>query len=205
MRKFLAIVVLLLLATTIALIWVTKGVPSAPVVAKAPEPAPASTPETSAGDALIGGDFTLLDQNGSAVSDSSFRGKLMLVFFGFTRCQDECPAAAAAMSLAMEKLGNKAQNVVPVFISVDAAHDTPTALKDFLGNFDKRFVGLTGSKEQLASVAQEYKVYASESAGDKIDHSAYIYLMGKDGKYITHFPNTATGAEMATAIANSVN
>ena len=196
MRKFLSIVTLLLLVSTTALLWVTSGAPKQP-----------KSHDAAQGEAQIGGIFTLTDQNGQSVSDSTFRGKLMLVFFGFTHCPDECPAAAAAMSAAMGELGDKADQVAPLFISVDPERDSPAALKDFLANFDKHFVGLTGTAEQLKAVAAEYKAYYAKAEGDTgaVNHSAFIYLMDRSGKYLQHFPNNASGKDMADAIKPLLN
>jgi protein SCO1/2 len=164
-------------------------------------------------EAKIGGPFTLFDQQGRKTSDTDFRGKYMLVFFGYTNCPDECPLAAGNMSAAMQLLdkqpskasGMKADKVVPLFISVDPKRDTPKALARFLKPLDKRFVGLTGSKAQLDAVADEYKVYSHmHDDGGAVDHSAYIYLMGPDGKYITHFANDASPQLLAEGIAKQV-
>ena len=196
MRKFLSIVTLLLLVATSVLLWMTSGAPNQP-----------KRQDAGQGEALIGGSFTLTDQNGQQVSDTAFRGKLMLVFFGFTRCPDECPTAAAGMTLAMSELGEKADQVAPLFISVDPEHDTVEVLKNYLTNFDKHFVGLTGTLEQVKAVASEYKAYYAKTEGNEgaVNHSAFIYLMDRDGKYLRHFPNNAPGKEMAEAIKPLLN
>ncbi len=151
--------------------------------------------------AAIGGSFKLTDQNSHTVKDSDFHGRLMLVFFGYTHCPDECPLAAGNMSAAMSMLGTKADSVAPIFISVDAKRDTPKALAGFLSALDKRFVGLTGTSVQLKQVADEYKVYAQpHEQGETIDHSAFIYLMDRDGHYLTHFPNDASAKELADGL-----
>src|SRR5262249_53540381 len=120
-----------------------------------------------AGQPLIGGDFTLTDQNGRPVRESDFRGRVMLVFFGFTHCPDECPATVATLTRTMELLGPLADQVAPIFITVDPERDTPAVLKDFLSNFDKRFVGLTGTQGQIRQVAELYKVYYAKSNGSE--------------------------------------
>jgi protein SCO1/2 len=149
--------------------------------------------EGYSGEAQIGGGFTLTDQNGKQVSDSQFRGKYMLVFFGFTSCPSICPVGLATITQVMEKLGDNSSKIQPVFITVDPETDTPEQMKQFLTNFHSAIVGLTGTQEQITAVGSAYKVYASKSkdknmpAGYNVDHSGFIYLMDKNGKYIEHF------------------
>lgn len=147
----------------------------------------------TSGKALIGGPFSLVDQTGKTVTDQDFRGRYMLVFFGFTHCPDICPAELQVMSAALDALGPKADGVVPIFITLDPERDTQAAMGAYVKNFGPRFVGLTGSPEQIAAAAEAYRVAYSKFQEDKtssdysIDHSALVYLMGKDGEYITHF------------------
>lgn len=155
---------------------------------------------TSVGQALVGGPFTLTDQTGRRVTDADFRGKHMLIMFGFTYCPDVCPSGLQVISAALEQLGPKAEKVVPVFISVDHERDTPEQLKMYLESFHPRMVGLTGSADDIAAAAKAYRVYFKKMADEKstagftYDHSALIYLMGPDGKYVTHFSH-ATGPD----------
>ena len=147
----------------------------------------------TSGKALIGGPFTLVDQTGKTVTDQDFRGRYMLVFFGFTHCPDICPAELQVMSAALDALGPKADSVVPIFITLDPQRDTQAAMGAYVKNFGPRFVGLTSSSEQIAAAAKAYRVAYSKFQQDKtssdysIDHSALVYLMGKNGEYITHF------------------
>jgi len=156
----------------------------------------AQTPKVEAtGTALIGGSFTLVDQNGKTVTDRDFRGKYMLIFFGFTHCPDICPAELQVMSAALDALGPKADDVVPIFVTLDPGRDTPEAVGAYVKNFGKTFVGLTGSPTAIANAANAYRVaYQKFEYKDKdgnygysIDHSALVYLMDKDGKYLVHF------------------
>jgi protein SCO1/2 len=148
---------------------------------------------TTSGTALIGGPFSLVDQHGKTVTDQDFRGRYMLVFFGFTHCPDICPAELQVMSQSLDELGPKADAIIPVFITLDPERDTPQVVGDYVKNFNSRFVGLTGSPEAIAQAAKAYRVAYSKFQEDKttsdysIDHSALVYLMGKDGEYITHF------------------
>ena len=138
----------------------------------------------------IGGAFTLIDHNGKTVTDANFRGRYMLVFFGYTFCPDVCPTALQTIAKVMDLLGAKADKVQPVFISVDPERDTPKVLKSFMENFHPRMVGLTGSPEQVAAAAKVYRVYFAKANDEDeylMDHSANIYLMGPDGKFVTYF------------------
>ena len=157
------------------------------------------------GEALVGGPFALTDAEGRRRTDAEFRGKHMLVFFGFTHCPDFCPTALHTISQALEKLGAKADKLAPIFITVDPERDTPAQLGNYAQNFDKRIVMLTGTAEEIAAAARAYRVYYAkrplERAGDyTMDHSVYIYLMGPDGKFITHFRHAVSPADLAEAL-----
>jgi cytochrome oxidase Cu insertion factor (SCO1/SenC/PrrC family) len=157
------------------------------------------------GEALIGGPFQLTDQDGNAVTEQTYKGKLMLIYFGFTFCPDACPTALGVMAAAIEKLDVAGERVTPILISVDPARDTPQALKDYVGNFHQRMVGLTGTDEQIAKVAKAYKVFYQKAPGATgedylMDHSTLIYLMDGEGKFLTYFGPQATPDEVAEAI-----
>lgn len=140
----------------------------------------------------IGGPFKLIDQNGAARTDQDFRGKFLLVFFGYTYCPDVCPTTLAVMKSALEMLGSRADNVVPLFITVDPKRDTPEKLKAYLSSFGPRFVGLTGGDKAIAAVAKEYRVYYQtrppENGGDyTVDHSGVVYLMDESGRFVANY------------------
>lgn len=169
-----------------------------------PERAPVSTGET-----LIGGPFALTDAEGKRRTDADFRGKHMLVFFGFTNCPDFCPTALMTITQALEKLGPKAASLVPIFVTVDPERDTAQQLRNYAQNFDKRIVMLTGTPEEIAAVARVYRVYYAkkplEKAGEyTMDHSAYIYLMGPDGKYLTHFRHGIQPEQLADTLGKKL-
>lgn len=148
---------------------------------------------TTSGKALIGGPFALTDQTGKKVTDQDFRGRYMLVFFGFTNCPDICPAGLQLISAALDKLGTKAANVTPIFVSVDPERDTPEKLGTYVKNFSDRIVGLTGTPEEIAAVARAYRVFYEKTANEGkpsdygMNHTSIIYLMGPDGTYVAHF------------------
>jgi protein SCO1/2 len=145
----------------------------------------------SKGEALVGGPFSLVDHNGRRRSDADFRGRYMLVFFGFTHCPDVCPTTLALITEALKKLGPRAEEIVPIFVSVDPARDTPEAMKQYLKSFDPRFVGLTGTEDDVAKTANAYRVFvnkhAHESGGYAVDHSSVIYLMDKGGRFLANY------------------
>lgn len=160
----------------------------------------------TSGKALVGGPFTLIDQNGKTVTDQDFRGRFMLVFFGFTHCPDICPAELQVMAQSLDALGPKAEEVVPLFITLDPERDSAAVMAEYVKNFGSRFIGLTGSPEAIAAAAKAYRVAYSKfqedpaSASYSVDHSAVVYLMGKDGEYVTHFPYGTPAAKMTEAL-----
>jgi protein SCO1/2 len=150
----------------------------------------------------VGGPFRLIDHNGRTVTEADFRGKPFLVFFGFTHCPDVCPTALFEMSEAFRRLGPDADKARALFISVDPERDTPEILKQYVSSFDPRIVGLTGTPEQIATVTKAYKVYAKkvplDGGGYTLDHSAIVYLMDRQGRFVAPF-NLKRPADQAAA------
>ena len=157
----------------------------------------------TSGTALIGGPFSLVGEDGKPVTDRDFRGRYMLVFFGFTHCPDICPAELQVMAQALDRLGDKAAKVVPIFVTLDPERDTPEAMANYVKIFGPNFVGLTGTPEAIAAAAKAYRVVYAQvenkaSPGDyTVDHSALAYLMGPEGKYLAHFSYGLSPDEMA--------
>ena len=139
----------------------------------------------------IGGPFQLVDQNGRPVSDTDFRGKPFLVFFGFTHCPDVCPTTLFEVSEILRALGPDADRARALFITVDPERDTPAAMKDYLSSFDPHMSGLTGDPAQIAAVAKAYRVYFKKVPLDDgsytMDHTAIVYLMDKTGRFVSPF------------------
>ena len=169
--------------------------------------APTGPGVATTGTALIGGPFTLVGRDGKPVTDRAFRGKYMLIFFGFTHCPDICPAELQVMAAALDELGPKANEIIPIFITLDPERDTPPVVTGYVMNFSPRFVGLTGSPEQIAEAAKAYRVTYSKFQEDEtkpddysIDHSALVFLMGKEGEYLTHFAYGTPAAKMAETL-----
>ncbi len=145
--------------------------------------------------ARIGGPFTLIDQNGKTVTDAAFAGKYRIVYFGYTYCPDVCPTDLTKIGAALRTLDKQAprtaQKIVPLFITVDPERDTPAQLKQYVGNFHHRLVGLTGKPQAIAQVAKTYAVaYMKQPtpSGYLMGHTEVAYLMGPDGKPITSLP-----------------
>ena len=164
----------------------------------------------NSGAALVGGPFTLTDHNGREVTEKTFLGKYMLVFFGFTFCPDVCPTELQVISAALDQMGPEADAIQPVFITVDPERDTPEVLKAYVGNFRPRLLGLTGTPEQVAAAAKAFRVYYAKvknsgSAADyMMDHSTIIYLMGPDGRFVEHMTYTTDAAKLAGELKKTV-
>jgi protein SCO1/2 len=152
--------------------------------------------------AAIGGPFELVDQNGRTVTERDLKGRPFLVFFGFSRCPDICPTTLFEVSEIMRALGKDAERVGALFITVDPERDTPAALKDYLSSFDPHLAGLTGEPAAVAAVAKAYRVYFKkvplDQGGYTMDHTAIVYLMDKDGRFVSPF-NLKRTTEAATA------
>ena len=151
--------------------------------------------------AAIGGPFQLTDQNGKAVTDKSLKGKPTLIFFGYTHCPDVCPTSLFEISEVLRAMGRDADKVNAIFISVDPERDTPAAMKDYLSSFDPHLEGLSGDPAETAKVITSYRVYAKKvptKDGDyTMDHTALIYLMDRDGRFVSPFNLKRTPEEAA--------
>jgi cytochrome oxidase Cu insertion factor (SCO1/SenC/PrrC family) len=179
----------------------------APVSAnEAADPSPAELIEgLISGRAPVGGPFELTDQTGHRRTDVDFRGKVVVLYFGYTYCPDVCPTELQSISLALEKLGAAAEAVQPLFITVDPERDTPARLADFVSSFHPRLIGLTGSLADIRKTAIAYRTFfvknSATTAGDyAVDHTGFIYLVGKDGRYLGFLPPGLAPDAIADAI-----
>ena len=152
---------------------------------------------------LIGGDFVLTDHNGHEFNSDMMKGKLTLVYFGFTFCPDICPTSLQKFTNVLDTLDKYQIDVQPLFITIDPSRDTPELLKEYLGHFHPKFIGLTGSEDKIKVVADLYKVFYARAADPNhnpnnymLDHSSFVYLMGRDGKYMKHFYMSSTPDEI---------
>lgn len=153
----------------------------------------------------IGGSFALTDHTGKSRTDADFRGKLMLVYFGFSFCPDICPTDLMAIGQAIDKLGPEGEGVQPLFVTVDPERDTAAHLAEYVPFFHPRLLGLTGDAAHIRDAARAYRVYYAKIVIDgaaeyTIDHSGFIYLMDRDGKYLGFFPPGTPADRMAAVI-----
>ncbi len=153
----------------------------------------------------IGGPIELVSSTGETLSEQSFKGKYALVFFGYSFCPDVCPTGLQNVSLALDKLGDKSAEVVPIFISVDPDRDTPSQLASYVEHFHQNMIGLTGSKEQIKAVTRRFRVYYAmrngrDSKDYLVDHSAFVYLMDPNWKLRAVFNHSASPDDIAAAL-----
>ena len=176
-------------------------------------PAPSTTDE-------FGGPFALTDQNGMRRTDAEFRGKYMLIFFGYTYCPDVCPTTLAVEAEALDQIGERASRVVPIFITVDPRRDTPDKLKSYLSGFEPQppssrmgFVGLTGTAEEIEQVADAYEVFYQAHLDGRfggggqdysVDHSGNVYLMSPEGKFVAYYSQGISPDELAADLMMKV-
>lgn len=164
---------------------------------------------------IVTGEFSLIDHNGNAVTDGSYRGSWPLIFFGYTHCPDVCPTTLGAVALVMDALGEDAAKVQPLFITVDPERDTPEIMAAYVDAFHPRIVGLSGSLEQVAAAARSHRAYYARAPVEEgaeigeteyaMDHSAYLYLMDPQGVYADVFSPIDTADEIAAKIREFLN
>ena len=139
----------------------------------------------------VGGPFQLVDQNAKPITEQDLKGHPFLVFFGFTHCPDVCPTTLFEVSEIFRALGPEAKDIRALFITVDPERDTPAVLKDYLSSFDPRIIGVTGDGTAVAAAEKAYRVYAKkvpiDGGGYTMDHTAIVYLMSKDGRFVAPF------------------
>ncbi|MGI8527524.1 MAG: SCO family protein [Pseudolabrys sp.] len=158
----------------------------------------------SQANAAIGGPFSLVDQDGRLITEQEFKGKPFLIFFGYTHCPDVCPTTLFDMSELMRALGPDADRTGAVFITVDPERDTPAVMKDYLSSFDPHVRGLTGDAAQVAAAEKAYRVYQNKvptaDGGYTMDHTALVYLMDKQGRFVAPFSLRRKPDETATEL-----
>jgi protein SCO1/2 len=160
------------------------------------------SPAPLVGVSAVGGPFKLTDQNARPITDQDLKGHPFLVFFGFTHCPDVCPTTLFEVSEIFRRLGPDADKAAALFITVDPERDTPAVMKDYLANFDPHLRGLTGETQAVEAVLKAYRVYQKkvplDGGGYTMDHTALVYLMDKEGKFVAPF-NVKRGADAAAA------
>lgn len=161
--------------------------------------------ELMSGKGEVGAPFILSDQNGHRRSLADLRGKLVLLYFGFASCPDVCPTDLLAMGNAVRSLGQDGDELQPVFITLDPERDKPEVLAAYVASFHPRFVALSGTEEETRRVATSYKVAYEKvplpgAAAYGIDHTAYVFLLDREGKFVTLFPPGTPAERMATMV-----
>lgn len=149
--------------------------------------------ELMSGKAVVGAPFTLTNQHGKRVSLADFRGRVVLLYFGYTFCPDVCPTDLLAIAQTLKSLGKSGDQVQPIFVTLDPARDTRDLLRGYAAAFHPRLVALTGSEDEIRRVATAYKVFYEkvtppESKTYFIDHTAFTFLLDRNGKYVLFFP-----------------
>jgi protein SCO1/2 len=157
------------------------------------------------GSVTLGGPFTLAATDGATVTEATFRGQWMLIYFGYTFCPDVCPTELQTMAAALDRLGPLADKIVPIFITIDPERDSPAHMAEYVKLFHERLIGLTGTPEQIAAAARSYRVYyaraQSKTASDYLmDHSSFIYLVGPDGGFRALFRQGISPEDLAEAL-----
>jgi protein SCO1 len=169
-----------------------------------------AAPMGAVGKAQVGGPFSLVDHTGKRVTDKDFRGRYMLVFFGFTFCPDVCPAGLQVMTAALERIGAKAERVTPLFITIDPERDTPGQLAQYVKSFHPRLVGLTGTPAEIQAAASAYRVFHKKVKDEKstsdytMAHTSIIYLMDPAGEFVTHFTHATPVETMVASLARAL-
>jgi cytochrome oxidase Cu insertion factor (SCO1/SenC/PrrC family) len=160
----------------------------------------------SSGTALIGGPFTMVNQKSETVTEKTYAGQYTLVFFGFTFCPDVCPTELQVITAAFNQMGADAEKITPIFVTIDPERDTPDVMANYVTSFHPRLQGLTGTPEQVAVMAKAYHIYYQKVPDPKnpkdyeMDHSAIIYLMGPDGKFLKHFTYSTDAKALSDAL-----
>jgi protein SCO1 len=158
----------------------------------------------------VGGPFTLTAPDGTTVTDETYRGKWLLVFFGYTSCPDICPTTLSSIAAAIEELGPDAAKLQPLFITVDPERDTPEVMGSFTAAFDPRILGLTGSPQQIAAVSEAYGAYGvarrGEAGGDDylMDHGTHIYIMNPQGQFVEGLDSDTPSSGIAATLGELV-
>ena len=161
------------------------------------------------GQADVGGPFHLIDQGGKAVSDADYRGRYMLIYFGYSFCPDVCPTTLGVMAQALDRLGpERARRIVPIFITIDPERDTPKVLAEYMKAFGPSFIGLTGGEAAIKDAEKKYRVYAVkaplQNGAYGMDHSSVLYLMGPNGKLVGFYDEAISPDDLAKDLRQKI-
>ncbi|KJV09533.1 hypothetical protein VZ95_10915 [Elstera litoralis] len=190
---------------------VVAGIGAIAALLTSDRPIGAAQEGRSTGSPLVGGAFTLVDQDGKTRTQADFAGKLTLVYFGYTFCPDVCPTGLQRLAEGLDVLTEAERaEVVPLFVTIDPARDTSAVLKEYVAQFHPALIGLTGTAEQVAVAAKAYRVYYRKSDQTKdqadylMDHSSIIFVMGRDGTYKAHFTHESKPEDIAAGIRKTL-
>jgi protein SCO1/2 len=171
------------------------------------KPEPQNIVANTAEAQIVGTEFSLLDHTGKRVTEKDYKGKYLLIYFGYTNCPEICPINLASISDAMDKFGSLADEIIPLFVTIDPKRDSVEQIAEYIPMFSDRIIGLTGTPEELDQMAAGYRVfyeaYINKERGEgfvDFNHSSLTFLVGRDGKYITHFPD---GVEAETIVSTT--
>jgi cytochrome oxidase Cu insertion factor (SCO1/SenC/PrrC family) len=166
--------------------------------------------ELMSGKAQVGGPFTLVNQHGKRTQLADFRGKVVLLYFGFTFCPDVCPTDLLAIAQTVKSLGKAGDAVQPLFVTLDPARDTREVLRGYAAAFHPRLIALTGTEDDIRRVADAWKVFYEKVTPEKsstylINHAAFTFLIGRDGKYVLFFPPNTPPERMAEMVKEQLS
>jgi cytochrome oxidase Cu insertion factor (SCO1/SenC/PrrC family) len=171
---------------------------------------PVSKPDLEVSQSIIGGPFEMVNHLGETVTQETFKGRHMLVYFGYTFCPDVCPTELQSMTVALNDMGKKADAITPVFVTIDPARDDVAAVRDYIGFFHPRLVGLTGTPAQVKSITDAFGVFyarardTGETSDYLMDHSSLIFLMDEEGRYVTHIRTGTSPEVMARQLSDAL-
>lgn len=171
---------------------------------------PVSKPDLEVSQSIIGGPFEMVNHLGETVTQETFKGRHMLVYFGYTFCPDVCPTELQSMTVALNDMGKKADAITPVFVTIDPARDDVAAVRDYIGFFHPRLVGLTGTPEQVKTITDAFGVFyarardTGETSDYLMDHSSLIFLMDEEGRYVTHIRTGTSPEVMARQLSDAL-
>ncbi len=158
--------------------------------------------------AKLGGPFELVDHHGNRFTQDDLKGKYTLLYFGYTHCPDVCPMGLTVIAETLALLGEKRKDFRVVMVTVDPERDTPQVLKEYMENFGPEFIGLTGTPEQIRTMARHWRAFyrktPEDDGGYEMDHSAIIFLLDKQGKYLKHFSYNTTPERMLEGIREAL-
>ena len=171
---------------------------------------PVGQPGLEVSQSFIGGQFEMVNHLGETVTQETFKGRHMLVYFGYTFCPDVCPMELQSVTVALNDMGKTADEITPVFVTIDPERDDVAAVLEYIGFFHPRLVGLTGTPAQVQTITDAFGVFyarardTGETSDYLMDHSSLIFLMDEDGQYITHIRTGTSPEVMARLLTDAL-